>query len=170
MKIIDNYLQDNIFNEIHDYVHSTSMQWILSKQVNDKSNSKHHFQLIHNFIFDDMPVYDKSDKLPIDILSVYANEVKKNFEISRARANMFIKTSDTPQHMGFHKDIEKSGEYTLLFYLEDSNGYTNFDNGDKVESKKNRAVIFPADVLHETVSQTDILYRSNININFKDMK
>ena len=170
MKIIDNYLQDNMFNKIYDYVHSILMQWQLSKQANDKSSNKHHFQLIHNFIFDDIPVYDKSDKLPINILSVYANQVKQNFEISRARANMFIKTSDTPQHMGFHKDIKKSGEYTLLLYLEDSNGYTNFYNGDKVESKKNRAVIFPADILHETVSQTDTFYRSNININFKDMK
>ena len=51
-------------------------------------------------------------------------------------------------------------------HLENSNGYTEFDNGRKVESKQNRAVLFNSDFLHQTVSQTDVKFRRNININF----
>ena len=170
MKIIDNYLSDNLFNDVYDYIHNTNIFWLLGKKANDNSTNEHHFHLFHNFIYDSKPVYKNSNKLPVEIMSVYAKQVKQNFEIGRARANLFIKTSNIQQHMGFHKDAKSDEDYTLLLYLEDSNGYTNFKDGYKVESKKNRAVIFSTALYHETVTQTNTLYRSNININFKDIK
>jgi hypothetical protein len=57
---------------------------------------------------------------------------------------------------------------TLLYYIEDSNGYTEFNDGQKVESKRNRAVIFDAHLIHQTVTQTDKLFRTNININYTE--
>ena len=70
--------------------------------------------------------------------------------------------------MGYHRDIEDSEEVmTLLLYLEDSDGGTQFkETGEKVLSKRNRAVVFPAHLEHQTVSATNVLFRSNVNINF----
>ena len=69
--------------------------------------------------------------------------------------------------MGYHEDMDDENIFTLLLYLEDSNGGTQFkDNGRKIKSKRNRAIIFPARVEHQTVMQTNTLFRMNININF----
>ena len=84
------------------------------------------------------------------------------------RVNLFINTDNKNEGKGFHQDIINDDEMkTLLFYLEDSNGYTEFKDGKIVESKKNRAVVFNSSVLHQTVMQTDTIFRRNININFK---
>ena len=64
---------------------------------------------------------------------------------------------------------------SLLLYLEDSNGKTDFKNvqifdGIKikaVDSFANRALIFPSTCEHQTLTQTDVTFRTNINMNFK---
>ena len=48
-------------------------------------------------------------------------------------------------------------------------GYTELENGEKVNTVKNRALIFDAHLYHQTVTQTDSLFRRNININFKEL-
>ena len=71
--------------------------------------------------------------------------------------------------MGYHVDTpHDEGLLSLLLYLEDSDGGTQFkDNGRIIRSKQNRAIVFPAYQLHQTVMQTNTLYRTNININFR---
>jgi hypothetical protein len=94
----------------------------------------------------------------------------KNAVIQRARVNLFVRTDKKQRRLGFHRDIEgaEAGQ-TILHYLEDSNGYTEFKDGQKSNSVKNRAVIFDSNLEHSTVTQTDVLFRKNININFKFM-
>ena len=101
-------------------------------------------------------------------------EVGAPLKVWRSRTNIFIKTKTFPfslfdRGMGYHRDVEDSPHmHTLLLYLEDSDGGTQFkDNGRIIRSKRNRAVIFPAHKMHQTIMQTNSLYRTNVNINFE---
>ena len=86
------------------------------------------------------------------------------------RINLFVNTSNKNEGKGFHKDVINDDDMkTLLFYLEDSNGYTEFEDGTIIESKKNRAIVFNSNILHQTVMQTNTIFRRNININFKSI-
>ena len=55
---------------------------------------------------------------------------------------MFIRTSDDPVEMGYHEDWtaeDNPGIYSLLLYNEDSDGATQFKDGEKILSKRNRS-------------------------------
>jgi hypothetical protein len=47
-----------------------------------------------------------------------------------------------------------------------NNGYTEFEDGTKVESVANRIVTFPSVTKHRAVSQTDEQRRVVINFNY----
>jgi len=55
---------------------------------------------------------------------------------------------------------------TAIFYINTNNGWTNFKNGDKVESVENRLVIFDSNLEHEGVTCTDEIRRLVINFNY----
>ena len=55
----------------------------------------------------------------------------------------------------------------MLYSINTNNGFTLFENGDKVLSKENRAIIFDGKIKHKSVSQTDKKVRINININYE---
>ena len=72
--------------------------------------------------------------------------------------------------LGYHQDIDDSKDYkTLLLYFETNNGYTEFETGEKIPSVENSALIFDANKMHQTVTQTDMMFRRNININYKEI-
>jgi hypothetical protein len=52
-------------------------------------------------------------------------------------------------------------------YINDNNGYTEFDTGEKVKSVQNRVVIFKNGLLHQGVSCTDVAKRLVLNINYE---
>ena len=52
-----------------------------------------------------------------------------------------------------------------LFSINNNNGYTLFENGDKILSKENQLILFNGDLKHCSVAQTDENVRINININ-----
>ena len=53
-----------------------------------------------------------------------------------------------------------------IYYVNTCNGYTEFEDGSKVESVKGRFVEFPNKIKHRGVSQTDTKYRIVINFNW----
>ena len=55
---------------------------------------------------------------------------------------------------------------TSIFYMNTNNGYTEFENGAKVESVENRMVVFPAEMKHRGTSCTDKKIRVVINFNY----
>jgi Rps23 Pro-64 3,4-dihydroxylase Tpa1-like proline 4-hydroxylase len=55
---------------------------------------------------------------------------------------------------------------TAIFYLNNNNGYTIFEDGSKVDSVENRLVVFNSNVMHSGVSQTDSKVRCVINLNY----
>jgi len=167
IKIIDNYLTEDKFIEIYKKIHNANFTWVLTKDVNENCK-ENDFQFLHKFVEFGNELYENSLYVPTEIMRPYCEN--KKIGITRAKANLFVKTNEEHKKLGYHIDIEdKNDFYTLILYLEDSDGYTEFEDTSMVLSKKNRALIFKANVKHQTVMQTNTLFRTNININFKEV-
>ena len=54
---------------------------------------------------------------------------------------------------------------TAIYYVNDNDGYTEFQDGTVIESKANRLLTFRSDRLHRGVSQLDTRLRCVINFN-----
>ena len=162
-KIIDNYLDTGEFNKIKHHVESyNSFDWYLSPKANELSDDPRSFQFMHNMIWEGKPNYSEVN----EYVKILLRPLNKKLRVHRCKVNLFIK-QDEPISMGFHTDYYDDNINTLLIYLEDSNGYTEFDDGDIAESKRNRAIFFRSDKWHQTITSTDTLFRRNININYK---
>ena len=69
---------------------------------------------------------------------------------------------------GFHVDFHYEHSRTAIFYVNTNDGYTEFEDGTKIESKENRIVIFPTLIKHSGVTCTDQQNRVVINFNYID--
>ena len=91
--------------------------------------------------------------------------------LTRIKANLFTRTSTIVENE-FHVDItdlseETQKQWTIsIFYMNTNNGYSEFEDGTKVESVANRMVTFPANVKHTGTSCTDEKTRVVINFNY----
>jgi len=73
---------------------------------------------------------------------------------------------------GWHYDINNSNKVpdpdikSAIFYCNTNNGYTLFETGDEIKSVENRLIIFPCDIFHTGVTQTDTKTRVLLNFNW----
>ena len=96
--------------------------------------------------------------------------------ISRIKANLEIYTGNEPFKGVFHTDLgyfDKDNKplilndlQTAIYYVNTCNGYTEFDDGTKVESVANRLALFSGKLSHRGVRQTDTKSRCVINFNW----
>jgi hypothetical protein len=109
----------------------------------------------------------KSDFSNCDAL-VYAfdcwlYENRNNFKLeylSRCLINFYT----AGQNTGWHQDmIDDEDAYSLIYYVNDSDGGTEFKNGEKVEHKENRFVFFKSTDWHAPITSTT---PRRINVNW----
>jgi hypothetical protein len=84
--------------------------------------------------------------------------------IQRIKANLNPRHHKIVKH-GFHTDVDYECN-TAIFYLNTNNGYTEFEDGNKVPSVANRMIIFPSTVRHTGTTCTDEKRRVLINFNY----
>ena len=92
--------------------------------------------------------------------------------ILRIKANLLMRTSEIIPH-SFHTDYEcnmGSNRYdkatTSIFYLNTNDGYTEFEDGTRIESVANRLVTFPNHMKHRGTTCTNKPFRMVINFNY----
>ena len=79
--------------------------------------------------------------------------------LSRCLVNFYT----AGQNTGWHQDIVGDDDmYSLIYYVNDSDGGTEFNIGEKVEHKENRFVFFKSTDLHAPITST-VPRRININ-------
>ena len=159
--IIDNFLNQEEFNPIADLI-VNNFQWKYDNFV-DYADDKDKFQFTHSFYKD------------FEIVSPFHETLKPIWdrirprEIYRVKANLLTRTPQIVENR-FHTDNpEISGVIpytTSIFYLNTNNGYTEFEDGTKVESVANRFISFPEDTKHRGTSCTDEKIRVVINFNY----
>ena len=166
--IIDDFLSESDMDNYYKTFTHGGFPWTLLTKVNENAGEDD-FQFAHKYIDNGEEVYDGAIEAlrPIFRELYHAKYMNKTTEIYRAKTNLFIKT-DTNRGLGFHHDITNLGDNykTAIYYVNNNNGGTRFEDDTFVESVRNRALLFSGKISHETVTQTDTNFRFNININY----
>ena len=157
MKVIDNFLSDYYFKRIEDDVLSSTFPWFFNDHIHHRGDGQ--YQYTHNF-------YRYVDKEPSQwypLIHDCLRELRPQ-KLERIKANLNPQTLSHSRG-GYHIDV--ADVTTSIFYINTNNGWTEFQNGDKVECVENRMVIFDSNLEHEGVSCTDQLRKVVINFNYE---
>ena len=146
--------QDVMCDELDHYQLSNTMYFMHAKEYWDKDKNK-----------GKRPEAYKTSHFPL-LFPIFDNPKLKFGVPMRVKANLNLRTKEIVRH-GFHCDNPLPMAHTAIFYMNDCNGYTEFEKtGDKVYSKANRLCVFPTQTRHSGTTCTDQKRRVVININF----
>lgn len=169
INIIDNFLDRDEFHKLQNQIlfpdanGQLHMEWQAMPRINNYDDPAGHFQFIHMFYDDDSPQGIRTEYiLPI------MRKIPNTLSLMRIKANLLTRTEEHVMH-GYHIDYEGTQglpHKTAIFYCNNTNGWTQFKNGKKVECVANRMVIFDGQLEHSSVSQTDDIFRVVINFNY----
>ena len=165
MKIVDDFLSKEIFDEVQTVLMGNQFSWHYSNSIDYPGEKTGQFQFCHDFYQNDVPRSVNFESLT-PILKIINPIV-----LLRIKANLLTKTSNIIEN-AFHIDMggvseEKLKHWTTsIFYMNTNNGYTKFEDGTKVESVANRMVTFPITMRHTGTSCTDEKIRVVINFNY----
>ena len=164
MKIEDNFLAQDDFDELQTLMMGNTFSWYYNEAI-DYRGQKDRFMFFHMF-------YDEAaPRSPfIEQMNPILNKLKV-LAFIRIKTNLLTRTSTIVENE-FHVDLndlseEKSKQVTTsIFYVNTNNGYTEFEDGTKVESVANRLVTFSLNMKHRGTSCTDEKTRVVINFNY----
>ena len=168
IEIIDNYLNFNEFTELKNNLESSWFPWFFNDFVleenlieEDDEDFLFDYQFVHPFYRDGAPV-SQSIQIIMPLIS------KLNvLALIRVKANLSAyNTYNKEKFMHVDSDVEKHNVKAAIFYIDDSDGYTVFEDGERVYSKQNRLVIFDANLKHAGVNTTNNKKRILINLNY----
>ena len=170
-RVNDNFLTEQDFGTIRDTITAGEFQWSFSQYVDSSNEEPTPGQFVHTVYFGSVPCSQFYNSLvPI---------IEQKFSISvlyRIKMNLQPRLPEPFTYM-FHSDLSHDFEEevashwsTAILYINTNNGYTEFENGEKVESVANRLVMFPSNIKHRGVTQTDEQTRIMINFNFLKRK
>ena len=159
IKIIDNFLPEEEFLNIKNFLEGSNFPWSFNNSKVHDYDGK--FQFTHTFF-----KYKKGKNSDwLNLWNNFMNKIEAK-ECYRIKANMTLKT---PSHevTGWHKDNADPALKTSIFYINTNNGYTEFENGVRIESVSNRICVFDSKLIHRGVSHTlPDNYRIVVNFNY----
>ena len=176
IKIEDYYLKSYELEQVQDLFSPVSplnhiqneigpIHWSLAS-VTEESND---YQLSHTFYrspdaeIGAEPIFSSQNNFLFPIFFVKMDpkcllRVKSNLQM---RTSEIIKNElhcDYPPHFSAAK--------TSIFYINSNDGYTEFEDGTRIESVANRLVTFPLNMKHRGTTCTDKPFRLVINFNY----
>ena len=157
MQTINNFIQDkNIFDDIKNLLMSYNFPYYYyNYTANEKDKADYFFA--HMLYDKDKQKSPYFNKITMPILG------RLNFNyLHRVKINCYTKKHEQIT-TGMHTDLPQK-HMVALFSINTNNGYTLFENGDKILSVENQLVVFEGHLKHCSVAQTDKNIRVNINI------
>lgn len=164
VEIIDNFLHLEDFKKIQETITSSYFPWFLNLNVfysHEEFDQKDHlsnYQFVHAFYKDWRPVSEQ-----IIIIDKLINKINPA-AILRIKANLNPFRGEKVIH-GMHTDITHPCR-TGIFYINNNNGNTLFEDGTEIESIENRFINFDSRLFHSGSTCTDNKARFVININY----
>lgn len=156
MKIIKNFCDEDKFKEIQKIILGSNFPFYFNDGVADYEKSND-FYFTHSFYKDNKPNSNYYEML-LPIINII-----KPKAILRITANLYPRTEKLHHHKK-HEDFDFDN-YGLVLSLNDCDGGTQI--GDKfIPSIANQAIIFKANVPHNSTTCTDAKARFNINFNY----
>ena len=160
MKIIDNFLSDVDWHNIATAMLGIDFDWHYTNALHYKTKDLDNFQFV-NVMYDNMIPKTKEFNLVNPII----NSEKSNIiSLIKIKANLNPRRDRIIKH-GFHVDYPFKCT-TSIYYVNTCDGYTEFEDGTKIESIQNRFVSFPSNLKHTGTTCTDARARMVINLNY----
>ena len=170
-QIIDNFLPEEYFNNLHNLMMGGGMMWNYNDVVDYDGDNGGRIQFTHTFFSDNQGFISPLS----DLVKPFVDLLKIRVLI-RIKSNLTLRSTENDRESKFHYDHEFVGSklpdgtltsYTAIYYVNTNNGYTLFKDGNfKVDSVANRMVIFDSSKLHKGVRCTDEKTRVVINFNY----
>ena len=172
--IYDNCLPLDVFQKMKKVLLNLGFPWGYCSNITpqrskikspiDGYDNDDAYQFTHHFLPFQGFGWSNWTKLIMPILNVFNAKAW-----IRVKANLGTREPKPLVH-GWHYDVCDTvpfvDSYTAVLYMNTNNGYTLMETGDKVESVENRLVLFPNDILHTGIRQTDTRVRVLLNFNF----
>lgn len=168
---IDNFLPDDLFENYQRFMlygegksEFVGMPWFYRGNVSDRLDTEGY--LFGNDIYNrgDIPNLKLFTELGIPIISRLPMDSLIRIKVN-CHPRQTIKGSENYPMSTFHVDTIREHTVAILS-MNTCNGYTEFEDGTKLESIANSCVVFSGDIKHRSVGQTDENIRVNFNINF----
>lgn len=190
IKVYDNFLPDYFANSIEKLHTSDLIDWkLLSSTVSneyDKNGNQSVFynskewidtpQFTHVFYGTDVghsayitEVENTLKHLDINSEDLFIHRIKSNLNVH------WVKKYNKENYQPPHKDLTHPQFQSLLYYVNDTDGDTYFFDDDlkivnKVSPKKNRAILFPSNMIHAGSNPMENKLRIVINFIFSTEK
>jgi hypothetical protein len=158
-KVIDDYLPETVFAMLQEQMLGGDFPWYYHPgTAGEGATGLHDFQFVHIFYWRNAWQSNLSH-----ILAPVVERIQPKALI-KIKANL---TTPTPQNVrgGWHQDYDFPCT-TAVLYLNDNDGYTEFESGEKIESVANRFVTFDSQTNHVGVTATNVPNRALINFNY----
>jgi len=155
MKIIDNLLEQKQVDSIEKELMDDMFPWFYQGTVTNKED-------IENFYFTHLLYFQGDQSKHFNLVIPILKKLKYK-KLIRVKANLYPninKVVNHPKHVDFNYKTKGA-----LFYLNTNNGPTFVEN-KKIDSVKNRLLLFNASKEHNSCTCTDKKIRLNININY----
>ena len=159
MQVFDNFLEQSYFDNLSKLLNSDNFPWYITKDISNKGQ-----------YFDKLYYQTHTFFQAHQIMSEYFSELKPLFDklkvksLLRAKANLYPAKESLSEHE-WHTDFNYENK-TALLYINNTDGYTKFKDGTKVESVANRVLIFNSQKEHLSTDCTNDWARLNINLNY----
>jgi len=173
INIQDNFLKGGEFDALRNAIYDKSFPWyFIPKQTTteyrDDFDSEFDPGNFNHVVYEDnkpqSPLYESHF---LSILEQLDCAVLTRIRITFCSL-LFPKPFKSEKHQDI-LDLREAiaAEWTSsVLYMNTNNGYTEFEDGQRVESVANRLVTFPSKILHGGVSQTDEQTRVLVNFGY----
>ena len=158
MKVIDNFLPKNIFEDIKQTFMSDTFPYYYNSKVSADKERTDHFYFTH-------ALYNEGE-----VTSQHYHKVKPILQklninyLRRVKINLYPRDTKLIKHQK-HKDYPESHN-GAIYAINTCNGGTYI--GKKfVKSIENRIILFDPSEFHSSTNSTDEQARFNINFNWK---
>ena len=169
LTIIDNVISLGYQNLVEETFNSTNFDWYYQAVISAEGRDDVNTGFSHRIFGDNAasPYYQFTYPILLEAIDKYKKGTIIK-QLYRIRGAMFVKNQTSQPHLP-HIDHQFE-HYTMLYYVNDSDGPTKIFSGEKIikeiNPKKGRAVFFSGDTYHASASPRTHERRIVINYNF----
>ena len=178
MKIVDNFLDQESFSGLEDYIFGNECTWFYYSFLVDENDKDEitagQIQFVHAFCNRGVPQQNSGlDKIspilelinPMAIYRILASFRPRMSAVTESLYHVDVGDERFPQQAWPEEKIKQWT--TAILYMNTTNGYTKFEDGTKIECIANRFVTFPMNTRHCGTAASD---KNKIVINFNYFK
>jgi hypothetical protein len=157
IQVYENFLDNDTFTKMQEIFLGDRFPWYWNDSVVSKEFDYGKFQFTHN-------LWDKLGPTSDNYFPHVTPLIDAINPLALVRVKVNLLTQQADQELNWwHIDLPNMN--TAIFYLNDGDGYTVFETGEKVYSKANTLVAFDSNIYHTGCSNSDTR-RVLININW----